>query len=237
MERYPLSWVASVHLADVGLRGPRLLLRTPRRDRVPGLLGASVGTGASLSASLLPRPHLGRAALVAFWEGDDAIDRFLDDSAYAAAFSSGWHARLEPVRMFGRWPGLPEGEVSVRRSAQHDGPAVVVTLGRVRWVRALPFLRASAHAAAALAGSPGLLWATGIARPPFVCTLSLWRDAESVRRYAYGSNGEGAHVDAIHADRTKPFHRHSAFIRFRPYDLVGSLAGTNPLPVGALQFS
>jgi hypothetical protein len=38
----------------------------------------------------------------------------------------------------------------------------------------------------------------------------------------------------IRADRARPFHRRSAFVRFRPYRCVGRLAGRNPLREGVL---
>jgi hypothetical protein len=115
----------------------------------------------------------------------------------------------------------------------HDGPAAVLTLGRVRPTQIVRFLRTSAKAEARVVGAPGLTWATGLARPPFVATCSLWESTQALSTYAYG-NREPAHPDAIAADQAKPFHRQSAFIRFRPYGARGSLGGRNPLVVNAL---
>ncbi|MBA3280392.1 MAG: hypothetical protein H0U22_17125, partial [Geodermatophilaceae bacterium] len=74
--------------------------------------------------------------------------------------------------------------------------------------------------------APGLVWATGLARPPFVCTCSVWESARMAAAYAYGSADRG-HPDAIDADAAKPFHKQSAFVRFRPYHVEGLLSGPN----------
>ena len=77
--------------------------------------------------------------------------------------------------------------------------------------------------------APGMLWTTGLAKPPFVATCSLWESTDALSSYAYGQ-AEPAHHDAIAAARAKAFHHQSAFVRFRPYAVEGSLGGANPLP-------
>ena len=84
-----------------------------------------------------------------------------------------------------------------------------------------------------MAAAPGLIWATGLARPPFLATCSLWEDTRSLSTYAYG-HSDPRHSDAITAQAKKDFHHESAFIRFRPYGVHGSLAGRNPLQEHAL---
>jgi hypothetical protein len=73
-----------------------------------------------------------------------------------------------------------------------------------------------------------MVWGTGLARPPFVATCSLWSSGEALTTYAY-DHREPAHADAIAADRARPFHKRSAFVRFRPYASEGRLDGRNPL--------
>jgi hypothetical protein len=225
--------IASVHVADVGMRSALAVLRkAPRPASTPGLRHANVALAAPLSRSVLPAPDFGRVALVAFWDHDDALDRFLAEDPGATRFAGGWHLRLEPLRRFGTWPGLPD-DVPTPRHVAHDGPAAVLTLGRLRLTQAVRFLKASAKAESRVVGAPGLIWATGLARPPFVATCSLWESTDALSAYAYGDD-EPAHPDAIAADRAKPFHHQSAFIRFRPYAAQGSLAGKNPLAITAL---
>jgi hypothetical protein len=225
--------VASLHVADLGARRALgVLRRQPAPGSLPGLRHANVATAAPLSGSVVPTPAFGRVGLVAFWDNDNALDQFLADHPLAATFAGGWHTRLEAVRTHGTWPGL-NTDVPHLRSSSHEGHAVVLTLGRLRFSQTVRFLRTSAKASAGAMGAPGLIWATGLARPPFVSTCSLWESAGAVSAYAYGEEG-GAHPHAIEADVAKPFHRESAFIRFRPYGAAGSLSGRNPLFENAL---
>jgi hypothetical protein len=220
--------IASVHLADVGARSALSILRKrPDPAAVEGLRHADVALAAPLRGSLRPAPDPGRIGLVAFWDSDDALDGFLAHDRTAARLAPGWHVRLEPLRAFGSWPGLPD-DVPAARQTDYTGPAVVLTLGRLRLSQAVRFLRTSAKAEGAVVEAPGLTWATGLGRPPFVGTCSLWQSTEALSTYAY-ERRQPAHPDAITADRTKPFHHQSAFIRFRPYGSRGQLEGRNPL--------
>ena len=221
--------IASVHLANIGAGSALGVVRkAPRAGSTEGLLHANVALAAPLSRSVRPAPDFGRVGLIAFWEHDDALDRFLADHPMAAKLADGWRVRLEPLRAHGSWPGLPS-DVPTTRVVEYEGPAVVLTLGRLRLSQTARFLRTSAKAEARVIEAPGLIWATGLARPPFVATCSLWQSTRALSTYAYG-NSEPAHPDAIAADEAKPFHHQSAFIRFRPYGSEGGLDGRNPLP-------
>jgi hypothetical protein len=219
-----MAVVASVHVADIGRTASLgFVARRPRPGSIDGLRHAEVAMAAPLSASVLPKPTLGRVVMIGFWEGDDAVDAFLRDHPLAARLAGGWHARLEPLRAFGTWPGLPD-DLPNSRSTDHAGAALVLTLGRLRLTQARRFLRTSARAEGAARRATGMAWGTAMARPPFVATCSLWQDTTSLSTYAYGHN-EPAHADAIDTDRAKPFHHRSAFVRFRPYRLHGRLDG------------
>jgi len=220
--------IASVHIADVGVRtafgGAR---NAPRPTSVPGLRHANIGLAAPLSKRVMPSPQLGRVGLIAFWDDEEAIDRFEADHPLAKRLSGGWHARLAPLRMFGSWPGVPD-DIARARTDQDDGDKIVLTLGRLKLPQAPRFLRRSAKAEGALAGASGLTWATGLAKPPFFATCSLWQSTQALSEYAYGRS-DPAHSDAIHEQAMKAFHHESAFIRFRPLSSAGSLGGKNPL--------
>jgi hypothetical protein len=217
--------IASVHVSDVGTARAVAMLRGP--GRVPGLLSANAAIAAPLRTGSLPKPMPGRIALVAFWQDHAALDAFLAQDTYARRLDGGWWARLELVRAHGTWPGLPD-DVERSRASNEEGPAVVLTLGRLRLRHVRPFLRASQPAEVAALKAPGFRWGTGLARPPFVSTLSLWESGEAAASYAYGSQPD-AHVQAIGADRKIDFHRQSAFVRFRPVEVGGQLGGRNPL--------
>ena len=222
--------IASVHIADVGAgAGLRLLRRAPS---APGLRHADIALSTPLRAGRIPTLQPGRIVLYAWWDDDAALDRFLADHPVAQTMAGGWRARLDLVRAFGTWPGMPD-DVPRSRSEQHDGAAVVLTLGRLRIHRLIPFLRTSHPAEKEALQSPGFIWGTAVARPPFVSTCSLWESGQAAADYAYGSN-DRPHPHAIAADRKKPFHKIEAFVRFRPYDVRGRLDGKNPLPERAV---
>jgi hypothetical protein len=212
--------IASVHIADMDMGTALAALRSSPAPS--GLRFGATMTCAPLSGALLSRPSLRRVGFIAFWDDDDAVDAFLADDPAAARFRHGWHARLDPVRVSGAWPGVPDGVGHGRT----DGPALTVTLGRLRLSQASRFLRASARAGASALTAQGFLWGTGMARPPLVATCSLWQDSAALAAYAHQP---GAHADAVGADRRRPFHRRSVFIRCQPYRVGGSLEGRNPL--------
>jgi hypothetical protein len=143
--------------------------------------------------------------------------------------AGGWSVRLEPLRRWGLWPGLPESVPDDRAMGRDlPGPFAVVTLARTRMSPVVRFLRTSEKAEAAATSAPGFIWGTAVAMPPFFATVSLWDSTRSLSTYAYGRS-EPAHDNAIAVDKAKPFHHESAFVRFRPYSWSGSLAGRNAL--------
>lgn len=220
--------IASVHVADVGARRAlRIVARAPRPGAFPGLRHADVGLTAPLRGSVRPSPQLGRVALFAFWDDDASLDLFLAEAPLAGALTGGWRVRLDPLRLWGSWPGVPD-DLPRARTVEHEGPAAVLTLGRLRLSQAPRFFRTSGRAERRAVEAPGRIWSTAVARPPFVATCSLWSSTEALATYAYGRR-EPAHADAVAADRAQPFHHRSAFIRFRPYASEGRLDGRNPL--------
>jgi hypothetical protein len=225
--------IVSVHLADVGrLKAQPLLLRGLDATGVPGMSYSEVVFGAKLgsrSANRIPRPQPGRIGLIAAWDDDAALDRFLAGHPFAERLAGGWHTRLEPLRCFGTWAGmtgLPAKELPV----EGDEPVAALTLGRLRITRTVPFLRSAAPAEHDAVDNPALLAATGFGRftpPRLVSTFSLWRSADAMREYVFGK--DGPHQAAVRVDRARPFHSESAFIRFRPYASQGSWDGRDPL--------
>lgn len=219
--------VVSVQLADLGMAAVPGFMRSKRRlEARDGALYAEPAVTAPLDGGP-PRAKPGRVALIAAWEDDSALGAFLAEDPLAARLARGWQVRLEPVHVFGAWaglPGLPQRAVQV----DEDDPVVVLTLGRLRLRRVLPFLRSAARAERASVGAPGLLASSGLARPPrLVSTFTVWRSTAAMRDYAFAR--DGAHQAAVDADRRRPFHHESAFVRFRPYASAGAWDGADPL--------
>ena len=223
--------IATVDIADLGTTGTvRAIRGRPRAGRVPGLQWADVAVAAVLGANR--PPTLRRAALLAFWDDEDAAVRFETGHPAAAPFEGGLHLRLRPLRSFGSWPGLPE-DLPHTRAVPHDGAVVVLTLGRLRLSQTIRFIRASRPAERAAVASDGLIWGTAAARPPFVATVSVWASSRDAAAFAYGQQ-RPAHADAISQQERKDFHRQSAFVRFSPVHIAGSLTGDNGADLSAV---
>jgi len=221
--------IVSVHLADVGrLRAQQTILRPLDAASAPGMTYAETVFAADLGRRL-PAPHPGRIGLIAAWEEDAALDRFLAEHPFAERLAGGWHVRLEPLRRFGSWAGLDELPMSDSPAAE-DEPVVALTLGRLRLSRTRAFLKAARPTERDAIDNPAVKAVTGFGRftpPRLVSTFTVWRSLAAMREYAFGK--EGSHQAAVKVDRAKPFHRESAFIRFRPYASQGKWDGRDPL--------
>jgi hypothetical protein len=216
---------ALVQIADLGPRRALPLVLKGPSVKAAGLRNAEIGLSAPLSAALFPKPQAGRVALVTMWDDETALDRFVADDPIAQSMADGWSARLQPLRAWGAWPGVPD-DIPKARTVENSGAVAVLTMGRLRVRRAVPFVRATAKAEGRVVVAPGCIWATGLSRPPLVSTFSLWESADAAREYAFAP---GAHDDAIVQGRAEPFHKREVFVRFRPYASTGHLDGRNPL--------
>ncbi len=221
--------IVSVHIAELGPReAAEVLLRRPQPARVPGLTYAETTTTAPLGEPLLPPRQLGPVGMIAAWDGDEALEEFsASRHPVAGHLARGWEVRLQPLRVSGAWSGMP-GLPSRALPVADAEPVGILTLGRLRLLRTGAFHRSAAPAEAAALDSPALLAGSGLARlPRLVATFTLWRSTAEMREYAYDAGAP--HRAAVHADRARPFHHESAFVRFRPYASRGRWGGSDPL--------
>lgn len=229
--------IASVQFADVRPRTALKVLRaSPGPGSRPGLRYATTVTSSPLGGRVMAAPQPCRVGLISLWDDDATLDRFQAEDPLAAALAGGWNVRLAVVQAHeyyrargsetaGSWPGVC-GDLTDPEPP--TGPAAVLTLARTRPSQFLRFARASLQAARPLEGSPGLIWASALARPPVVATFSLWASPGAVEAYAYRDAGSG-HRQAMAADQKRPFHHAGVFFRFHPTRSAGQLDGRNPL--------
>ena len=69
----------------------------PDPGDVPGLWSSRNGVCAQFSHSFVPSPQLGREAILACRENEDAVDQFLADDPLGRVAATGWHVRLKLV--------------------------------------------------------------------------------------------------------------------------------------------
>jgi len=225
--------ILSVHLATVGRwQAQRMLLGGLDASAVPGMSYAEVVFPARFG-NRVPRPRPGRVGLIAGWRDDAALDRFLSAHPFAERLSDGWHTRLEPLHCFGSWAGMEE-VAAASAPVRDDEPVAALTLGRLRLTRTRDFLKSARPTERDAIANPAVAVAIGFGRftpPRLVSTFSVWRSFAEMRDYAFGKSG--SHQAAVRVDRRHPFHRESAFIRFRPYASVGSWDGRDPVAAAA----
>lgn len=216
--------IVSIILKKVGMRASVSALKgVPKLAETPGLRWATMATQLRIGV-VPPRPQLGRVGLIAVWNDDDALDSFLEGHPWGAA-DDRYEVRLELVQAVGSWSAAPELAL-MGEPMQSGDPVGVLTLGRLKVSEAPRFFQATARAEKSLLQHPGLLASTGLARPPFLSTFSLWRTVEGMTDYAYRSGG---HKEAVKRQHTKSFHHESIFIRLRPYRATGVWNGVDPL--------
>jgi hypothetical protein len=206
-------------------------LRATRGLRFWRLLGTGRGRSMSLGADLR------RWALFAVWDGEQALDGFLERSAIAerwrAEAEEAWHVRLAPLASRGRWGGRdPIGPVprAVAEARRH-GPVAVLTRASIRPVRLVAFYRSIAGVDRALRRADGCVASIGVGEWPLArqATFSLWEDEPAIARFAYR---EGAHRHVIARVRDEHWYGEELFARFAPYASQGTWDGRDPLRAG-----
>ncbi|CAM3602147.1 hypothetical protein [Deinococcus frigens] len=193
------------------------------------LLGT--GRGATLSLSV----DLRRWARFAVWQSRAAFELFE---------SSPWRRQerervadsatllLRPRRWHGRWGGhQPFGPQVTHAPAYSQLPVAVLTRAVIRPARLAAFWRAVPGTQQFLPHQPGLISALGLGEWPLVqqATFSVWRDAGSMRTYAYHGD---AHRQAIARTRQEHWYSEELFARFEVQEVRGVWAGLPSGPAG-----
>ncbi len=230
----------SAHVANTSVLSA-LRRKTPQPADVPGLRSARTALCAPFSPGLLPRPQPGREGMVAAWEDDAALDRFLTDHPTGRAFAEGWHVRMELVRAAGIWPGIDDNmvELAGNKANGMTGPSIAITIGTA-YLRSIGSLvRVNSGLEDQFLETPSGLWGTQLTNLPqrLVATLTIWESADAALGYI-GSGAHGAAV-AAHYDPVKDPTGHTfvtggGFFGFRPLASFGSVDGKNPLSADLL---
>jgi hypothetical protein len=217
----------SAHIAEVGPKKAMLALQAkPDPAAIAGLRYAETYLTAALRTGMLPSLSVTGVIMIAAWDDDDSLDRFLAHPR-AKPYENGWRVRMHPARSVGMLPGLPE--LPRRERPSGDSPVAAFTVGRVKASKFMPFIKTAGPAEREAVSHPGFIEGITIIRLPLVIgTFSLWRTAADMRHYAVGSY-PGGHRRAIDRDRKEHFNDEMFFSRHIPYTAEGLWKGRNPL--------
>ena len=215
--------VTSLHVVEAPRTvSLRLLIGQRQLRRRPGVTAAHVVLGAPLGSTPASTSHSVRTVAVIGWRARHHLDQAWEELATNSPWSQGWSVILRPVRATGPWCDAPTDDGA---AASGRSPLVVLTLGDLRARHARSFLRHAGRVGQQLTRVDGVLWATALARPPFVGTCSLWDSPEAIERFAYAGVGGSAHLEAMAANDATPFHVDPSFVRFETLATSGTVPG------------
>ena len=179
--------------------------------------------------------------MLACWEDEHALDRFLANHPAGQAFAQGWHVRMELVRAAGVWPGIEDDMVAEagNKVTGLTGPTVAITIGTAYLRSLVAFTKVNNGLEEQFLDTASGRWGTLMSNIPqrLVATLTLWDSADDAFDYVK----TGAHGAAVaeHYDPAKDPTGHTfvtggGFFGFRPLSTFGSVGRKNPLPVDLL---
>jgi hypothetical protein len=209
---------------------PAALLAVARDRRalrnLPGARFAKIlGTAPSFDSR---SAELTRWLILTAWVDNSAAEAARQARTFAAwqhRSEEWWTATLRPLTAHGSWSRRQPFETSADR---WDGALAAVTRARLVPAKALQFWRAVALPAADLADRTGLCLALAMGEAPVGVqgTFSVWRDAASLREYAYG---RAAHRDVVRRTREVGWYAEELFARFAVLSTRGTVDGRDPL--------
>ncbi|GGQ52167.1 monooxygenase [Couchioplanes azureus] len=215
---------------SVGRAFARMAADPRRLRRLPGVrFGKLLGTGTGTSFGP-GDADLTRYAAVVSWDSGSGGDLGGVGSAWESIATSAARVDLRPLTSRGRWSGTaPFGEPSGgpragrRETSPGDGPVLALTRARLRPAKALTFWRAVPPVARELAAAPGLLARFGVGEAPvgWQGTVSVWRDATDLTRFAYRQPEHRAVIARTAATR---WYAEDLFARFTVLGINGDRA-------------
>lgn len=196
------------------------------RIAFPGVRDVRFAKFVGTSNGFLPRDaDLTRYAAITVSDAPVRLDKW-DKLASASA-----RVELEPLLSRGSWSGqqpftpLDESKISdLRASGEVDGPMVLaLTRARLRPTKMRTFYRAVPAVVPEVERAPGLLARFGIGEAPigYQGTISLWRNAADLARFAYRQPEHRAVIARTPADR---WYAEELFARFAVRGISGDRA-------------
>jgi heme-degrading monooxygenase HmoA len=162
-------------------------------------------------------------ALMTVWENEADYQNFNESSFITRWWKKFTDERTDylctPYESHGKWDGKePFGNPKPDRT--YTGPIAVLTRATIRLSKAQDFWKNVPKVAGSMDSAEGFITSVGIGEVPFIkqATFSVWKDLESVKKFAYRQR---EHADVVKQTRTKGWYSEELFARFIPIE-VGS---------------
>jgi heme-degrading monooxygenase HmoA len=188
------------------------------------LMGSGKGKGFN------PLPDWSVYSLLQVWDSEDAARFFFESShliqLYSDHTSEMFTLYMKNISAGGTWVGKNPFE----KGADLDPklPIAVITRATIKWNWLIRFWKYVPTSQEALDGNEGLIYTKGVGEVPIaqMATFSLWKDFESVKKFAYNSK---QHKEAIRRTRKNEWYKEELFSRFLPYRSTGTWDGKDLL--------
>lgn len=187
-----------------------------------------MGSGRGLGFSAFP--DWTTYVLLQVWESEVDATLFFDTASiienYRKRTTEVWTVYLKNSTAHGLWDGSNPFEVE--KNLPQVSTIFVLTRATIKWHKFISFWRYVPVSHQPLRNNPGLIYTKGVGELPVIqmATLSIWKDAQSLKNFAYNSK---EHREAINMTRKLNWYKEELFARFIPYKSIGTWNGKNPI--------
>jgi heme-degrading monooxygenase HmoA len=160
-------------------------------------------------------------ALMTVWETETDYQNFNQNSLITRWWKRFTNERTDylctPYESHGKWDGKePFGNPTPDRT--YTGPIAILTRATIRISKAQDFWKNVPKVASSMGSAEGFITSVGIGEVPFIkqATFSVWKDLESVKKFAYRQR---EHAEVVKQTREKGWYSEELFARFIPIEV------------------
>ena len=176
------------------------------------------------------QPDFQQWALLAVWENQQKFEEFDKHSFISKWWNLFAKERLTilsiPLASHGKWDG--KEVFKYNNQSNHAGPVMVLTRATIRFSKLKEFWSNVDPVTEIMKKASGFVTSFGIGEAPFFrqATVSIWKDMESMKSFAYGSI---EHAEVIKKTRQRNWYSEELFARFQILSVSGCLNGLDPI--------
>ena len=188
------------------------------------LMGSGKGKGFN------PLPDWSVYSLIQVWESEEVANKFFNSSNLIKKYKSYtveiYTLYMKNIAAVGTWIN----KIPFKKGTDLNSnlPIAIITRATIKWNWLIRFWKYVPTSQEALEGNKGLIYTKGIGEVPVIqmATFSLWKNFDSVKRFAYKSK---QHKEAIRRTRKNEWYKEELFSRFQPYKSSGTWQGKDLL--------